>query len=75
MPTKQDVMNYTTENLGLELKTKTRTDGHEWTAEMRIPLSRLENLGQQIFIDISGKRSRLHFYPKTRAVNWTPNAS
>jgi hypothetical protein len=75
MSTKQDVINFTTANLGLELKTKTRPDGHEWTAEMRIPLSRLEHLGQQIFIEVSGNRGRLHFYPKTRAVNWTPNAS
>lgn len=73
-PSRQDVLKASA-NLGLELKTKTRPEGHEWTLEIRIPLSRLELLGHQVYVGISGNKGRLHLYPKTRAVNWTPNAS
>jgi hypothetical protein len=70
-PKKEEVEKYVEKEYGIDVKTKVLQDysekpdkSIEWGAEIRIPLSKIQPLGNRVFIEISGTKFRLFFFSK-----------
>jgi len=72
--TKEQIADDIRQSCGLEIRCN--VDGYSgvtkgvWTCEVRVPLARLETMGNAVFVHISGKKYRIRFAPESRSIVW-----